>query len=188
MSQLSERLYLLEQKQRIKELEHEKQKKQMETLEKKKIQKAERKQYEKDLLLACKKDLKNIFEKDFSLQGTQAKFNFYNISTRENIIKSIATSEQEGDYLETNYNKILNEIIQKYKLNEEYKNEQQKEITRQYVEKMTPIWEALHKKKKKQENIFTFFKFLFIIIKWFFMILFGWIYLLLKLICTLAGI
>lgn len=188
MSELSERVYIMEHKQRIKDREQEEHKKEIEKIQRKKEQEAERKQYEKDLLLACKRELKDRFEQDFNLQGVKAKYNFYNIATRDTIIKSIAKSEAEGDYLETNYNKILNEVIKKYELNEQYKEEQEKEIAQKYVEEMTPTWEAERKKKERNENIMTFFRVLWLIIKWVFIILFGGIYLLLKFICTLAGV
>ena len=122
------------------------------------------------------------------MQGLKAKYHFYKIENRDMLIKSIAKSEMEGDYLETNYNKILNEVIKKYELNEQYKEAQEKEIAQKYVEEMTPTWEAERKKKERNENIITFFRVLWIIIKWIFIILFGGIYLLLKFICTLAGV
>lgn len=186
MSVLGERVYLMEHKQRLKEREQEEHKKEIEKIQRKKEQEAEKKQYEKDLLLACKKELKQRFEQDFALQGIKAKYNFYSVSTRDNIIKSIAKSEMEGDYLETIYNKILNETIKKYELNEQYKEEKQKEIAQQYIEEMTPIWEKEQRKKEQKENAMTFLKFLWIIIKWVFIIVFGGIFLLLKFISALA--
>jgi hypothetical protein len=186
MSVLSERVYLMEQKQRYKEREQEQRKKEYEKAQRKREQKAERKQYEKDLIFACKKELKQKFEEEFNLQGLKAKYYFYKIENRENLIKSIAKSETEGDYLETNYNKFLNETIKKYELNEEYKREHEKELAQEYVEKMRPTWEEERKKKERKENTNAFLKLLWLIIKWIFIILFGGIYLLLKLIYTLA--
>lgn len=188
MSELSERFYIMEQKQRYKENEQEQRKKEIEKIQRKKEREAERKQYEKDLLVACKRELKDRFEQDFELQGVKAKYEFYNVSTRDAIIKGIAKSETQGEFLEANYNKILNEIIKKYELNEEYRKEKEKEIAQQYVEEMRPTWEAERKKKERNENIMTFFRVLWLIIKWIFIILFGGIYLLLKFICTLAGV
>lgn len=154
MSELSERFYIMEQKQKYKEREQEQRKKEIKKIQRKKEQQAEQKQYEKDLLLACKRDLKEKFEEEFRLQGLKAKYHFYKIENRDILIKSIAKSEIEGDYLETNYNKILNEIIKKYELNEQYKTEKEKEIAQEYVEKMQPTWE---KEQKKQEvkNVVT---------------------------------
>ena len=47
----------------------------------------------------------------------------------------------EGDYLEENYNKILNETIKKYELDKQFQDEQLKEYAEQYAEKMRPQWE-----------------------------------------------
>lgn len=186
MSVLSERVYLMEQKQRLREREQEEHKKEIRTIQQKKEQEKEFKEYEKGLILACKRELKEKFEEEFRLQGLKAKYHFYKIENRDILIKSIAKSEMEGDYLETNYNKILNETIKKYELNEQYKTEKEKEIARQYVEEMTPIWEKEQRKKEQKENAMTFLKLLWLIIKWVFIILFGGIYLLLKFICALA--
>lgn len=186
MSVLSERFYLMEQKQRLREREQEERKKEIAKIQRKKEQQAEQKQYEKDLILACKRELKERFEEDFRLQGLKAKYNFYNVTNRDTIIKSIAKSEMEGNYLETNYNKILNETIKKYELNEQYKTEKEKEIAKQYVEEMTPIWEKEQRKKEQKENAMTFLKLLWLIIKWVFIIFFGGIFLLLKFISALA--
>lgn len=186
MSELSEKVYLMEQKQRLKEHEQEERKKEIEKIQQKNAQQAEQKQYEKDLLLACKRELRERFEQDFALQGLKAKYNFYNVITRDTIIKSIAKSELQGDYLEANYNKFLNETIKKYELDEQYKEEKQKEIERQYIEEMTPIWEKEQKKKEQKENGIVLVKFIFTIIKWGFIIVFGALFLLLKFIGELS--
>lgn len=148
MSVLSERFYLMEQKQRNKEREQEQRKKEMKKIQRKKEQQAEQKQYEKDLFLACKRELREKFEEEFRLQGLKAKYHFYKIENRDILIKSIAKSELEGDYLETNYNKILNETIKKYELHKEYQDERNKEIAEEYAEKMRPIWEE---EQRRQE-------------------------------------
>lgn len=159
MSNLSDRLYLLEYKERMKEKEMADRQKQIEAIQRKKEQEKEFKEYEKGLLLACKKDLKSKFEEEFELQGIKAKYQFYNVKTRDTLIKSIAKNEIVGDYLETNYNKILNEVVKKYALHKEYQEEQEKEIARQYAEKMAPVWEEERKKQARKNvanNIFNF--------------------------------
>lgn len=152
MSVLSERVYLMEQKQRLREREQEEHKKEIRAIQQKKEQEKEFKEYEKGLFLACKKELKQKFEEEFRLQGVKAKYHFYKIENRDILIKSIAKSELEGDYLETNYNKFLNETIKKYELHKEYQDERNKEIAQEYVEKMTPIWEE-ERKKQKIKNV-----------------------------------
>ena len=186
MSILSDRIYLLEQKQKIKDLEQEKRKKEIEKIQRKKELQAEKKQYEKDLLLACKNDLKYNFEEEFRLQGSNAKYNFYNIEIRDNLIKQIAKNSLEYDFLENNYNKILKQIIQKYELHQKYQEKKQEEITQEYVEKMLPIWEEEQKKEQRKIAIFTFLKALGISFKWIFIMLLGFIYLLLRLIANVA--
>ena len=152
MSTLTDRLYLLEYKEKMKEKEKLERQKQIEKIQRKKEQQAEQKQYEKDLILACKRELREKFEEEFRLQGLKAKYHFYKIENRDILIKSIAKSELEGDYLETNYNKILNETIKKYELNKEYQEEHEKEIAQEYSEKLQPIWEK-ERKKQKIKNV-----------------------------------
>ena len=113
MSELSERFYIMEQKQRNKEREREQRKKEFERAQRKREQKAEQKQYEKDLVLACKRDLREKFEEEFRLQGINAKFHFFKIENRDILIKTIGKTVLETDYLEANYNKILNEELNK---------------------------------------------------------------------------
>lgn len=188
MSELSERVYLMEYKQRKREKEQADRQKEIAEIQRKKEQEAERKQYEKDILSACKRDLKSAMEQEFELQGLKAKYYFYKIENRNNLIKSIATSEQQADYLEENYNKILNTIIKKYELQQQYNEEQTKEIAEAEIEKMRPIWEEEAKKKEAKQNILVFFKILWLIIKWIFIIIFGGIFLIIKFIFDLAGI
>jgi len=152
MSELSDRLYLLEYKEKKKNKEMENRKMEEQQKQRKKEKEARRKQYEKDLLLSCKMDLKNIFEQEFEMQGTKAKYHFFNISTRNEIINSMAKSVLEGDFLEANYNKILNEVIKKYELNDQYNEQRNKEIAEEYVERMRPIWEK-EQKQQKRKNI-----------------------------------
>ena len=186
MSELSERVYLMEYKQRAKEREQAERQKEIEKIQRKKEQKAELKQYEKDILTACKRELKEKFEKEFELQGLKAKYFFYKIENRNNIVKSIAETQLQADFLETNYNKVLNEVIKKYELQEEYNEERNREIAAEQIEKLRPQWEEERKKQERHENAITFLKLLWTIIKWILIILFGWIYLLFKFICALA--
>jgi len=186
MSVLSDKVYLLEQKQRLKDLEQEKRKKEIEKIQRKKELQAEQKQYEKDLLLACKNDLKCKFEEEFSLQGLDAKYTFYNIEIRDNLIKQIAKNSLEYDFLENNYNKILKQAIQKYELHKKYQEKKAEELTQEYIESMLPIWDEEEKQEKRKQAIYAFFKTLGIGFKWIFIIVFGLIFILLKIISELA--
>lgn len=186
MSELSDKVYMLEQKQRIKEREQEQRKKEIEEIQRKKDLQAEKKQYEKDLFLACKIELKRRFEEDFRLQGLDAKFQFYNIDIRDAIIKSIAKREIEYDYLETNYNKFLKEIIQKYELFKQYQDNEEEKNLQEYTEQMLPIWKEEAEKEDKKQTAIAIFKMIGIFIKWTCIICFGFIFLVLKLISDLA--
>lgn len=187
MSVLSERFYIMEQKQRRQEREQEQRKKEIKAIQQKKAQEKEFKEYEKGLFLACKKELKQKFEEEFRLQGLKAKYHFYKIENRDALIKSIAKSELEGDYLETNYNKFLNETIKKYELHKQYQDERNKELAQEYVEEMTPVWEKERKKQETKNILFGILQMFWVVIKWGFIIIFGGIFLLLKLISDLAN-
>lgn len=187
MSLLSERFYIMEQKQRRQEREQEQRKKEIKAIQQKKAQEKEFKEYEKGLFLACKKELKQKFEEEFRLQGVKAKYHFYKIENRDILIKSIAKSELEGDYLETNYNKFLNETIKKYELHKEYQEERNREIAQEYVEEMRPIWEKERKKRERKNTLFAIVQIIWFVIKWIFIIIFGGIFLLLKLISDLSN-
>ena len=160
MSELSERVYIMEYKQRLneqKQREKEKIKKEIKAIQHKKETDKEFKEYEKGLIIACKRELKDRFEIEFRNQGTNAKYYFYNAENRDAIIKTIAKSELEGDYLEDNYNKILNSVIKKYELNEEYNEQQRKLEALEYAEKMRPQLEKEAKQEKTKnilENLF----------------------------------
>ncbi len=111
--------------------------------------------------LECKKQLKEIFEKSFQEKGLNSKYDFYNINTRNNIIKRISQSDEELDWLEENYNDILSTVIKKYELNEQYKRHQQNEELKKQVEKMEPVLEKQRKDKEKEERFFNTIEILF---------------------------
>ena len=150
--------YQQEQQKNIKEIEkmeHEKQK-----IEQKKQREKNLKQYEKGMLTACKKDLRCKFDEGFEEKGINAKFDFFNIETRNKLIQEIAKTEFEGDCLEDNYNKILNETIKKYELNQKYLEEQQRiedekqrQEAEQFMEEMAPIWEEQRRKEEQRQKI-----------------------------------
>lgn len=123
----SERLYIMENKQRIKEQEEQKRLKQIEKIERKKEQEKEQKQYEKDLKLACYHDLKNSFDRVFEKANPQTELEinvllsrFYNIDTRNEYIKTFGKTLIEQDYLDSIYDKTLNEVFTKWKNNLKY--------------------------------------------------------------------
>ena len=117
----SERLYIMESKQKAKEREEKENLKEIAKIERKKEQEKEQKQYEKDLKLACYHDFKasveRVFERanpqdDLSIQVLLAQF--YKLQNRNDYLKAIAKTVEEQDYLEKNYDKILNEVAKKW--------------------------------------------------------------------------
>ncbi len=106
-------------------------KKQQEELEKeeKSRLKEEQKQYKKDVFIALLEELKSEFELLFEQKGTQAIYEFYDITKRKHIINKIGANTEEKHYIDKTYTTTLKEIYTKYLNNEKYKEyEQSKHI------------------------------------------------------------
>lgn len=132
-----------------KEQELKKRQKEIEKIQKQKDAEKEEKQYLKDLVMACKNDLKTEFENEYKKIGTKAKYYFYDIEIREKTVKNILNNYNENttvlyDYLDTNYIKLLNDIDKKYQYNEESQKAKQQEF-----EKLTAI---LHQKQTQMQS------------------------------------
>jgi hypothetical protein len=164
MSAFTDRMYILEyqeqmrqaekrRKEREKEKNMEEREKKIKSIMRKKEQEKEFKEYEKTIVLSIKQDLRNEFEKEFELQGLKAKYYFFNIEKRNSLIKKLAKTTQEQDYLESNYSKILNEIIKKYELHEKYKEQETQEIIQEEIEKNRDQWEKEAKAKRTEHFI-----------------------------------
>jgi hypothetical protein len=170
----------MEIKEKNKQKEQEKIKKKLKEIEEKKTQAKEQKEYEKDLLIACKNELASEFDKKIEEFGFDKKYELFSIMLRKELINKIAKKATERDYLENNYEKILNSTIKKYELNEKYKEEKAKEDLREYNEKMQPILEEeKRKEEKKEKTLFILFK-IWGVIKWIFVGIFTIILLFLK--------
>lgn len=146
----SERLYIMENKQRIKEQEEQKRLKQIEKIERKKEQEKEQKQYEKDLKLACYHDLKGSFDRVFEkclatfpnfdengkivLQMQLSKF--YDVEVRNEYIKALGKTLIEQDYIDSIYDKTLNEVYKKWEKHFEYKQIEEAQKKAQEQEKI----------------------------------------------------
>lgn len=92
-------------------------------LEKEKEQKENQKQYEKDLKIAIENDLHNTFEKCFERDGLEK--GFINLSlkqTRNEILQNIANSTFEYDFINNNYEKILNKVKKIYENDQKARN------------------------------------------------------------------
>lgn len=118
----SERLYIMESKQKAKEREEQERLKEIKRIEDKKDREREKKQYEKDLKIACYHDLKGFFERIFEnckpqtdLEITVLLSRFYNIDVRNEYIQTYGKTLIERDYIDSIYDKTLNEVCAKWK-------------------------------------------------------------------------
>lgn len=132
----SERLYIMESKQKAKEREE--QEKQVEKLreikkiEDKKDREKEKKQYEKDMFIACYHDLRNSFDRVFEKANPKSELElnvllaqFYNVEIRKDYAKTLGETLVQQDYIDKIYDKTLNEIYKKWKNNLKYVEFQQ---------------------------------------------------------------
>lgn len=124
----SERLYIMESKQKAKEREEKENLKEIAKIERKKEQEKEQKQYEKDLKIACYHDLKDSFDRVFEKHlATYPEFNengkivlqmqlarFYDVSIRNEYIKTFGKTLVEQDYIDSIYDKTLQEVYKKW--------------------------------------------------------------------------
>lgn len=124
----SERLYIMESKQKAKEREEQERLKEIAKIERKKEQEKEQKQYEKDLKIACYHDLKDSFNRVFEKHlAAYPEFNengkivlqmqlarFYDVSIRNEYIKTFGKTLVEQDYIDSIYDKTLQEVYKKW--------------------------------------------------------------------------
>lgn len=181
-------------------------------------EKEQKREYERDIKKAIEKDFikdlqiyinKNNYKKSF--------IDLYTIETRTNIINKFAKNDFEFDYINENYERILNKVKKIYEndqnaknelLTQQLKEELQKsgniEIAKKFgynenkiytiegINKLNNNIKAYIEKQEQQEkenttNIFiAFFRFIGLIIKWIFLILFGGLYLIIKVLTGLA--
>lgn len=181
-------------------------------------EKENKKEYERDIKKAIEKD----FIKDLQIyinknNYKKAFIDLYTIETRTNIINKFAKNDFEFDYINANYEKILNKVKKIYEndqnaknelLTQQLKEELQKsgniEIAKKFgydenkiytiegINKLNDNIKAYIEQQEQQEkenitNIFiAFFRFIGLIIKWIFFILFGGLYLIIKVLTGLA--
>lgn len=128
----SERLYIMESKQKAKEREDQENLKEIAKIERKKEQEKERKQYEKDLKIACYHDVKNSFDRVFEKANLKNELElnilatqFYNVETRNQYIKMFGEAVTQQDYIDKIYDKTLKEVCNKWKNHLQYVKFQQ---------------------------------------------------------------
>lgn len=131
----SERLYIMESKQKAKDREEQERLKEIAKIERKKEQEKEQKQCEKDLKLACYHDLRDSFDRVFEkCLATFPNFDekgrivlqmqlsrFHDVEIRRDYIRTFGKTVEEQDYIEKIYDKTLNEVYKKWEKHFEYK-------------------------------------------------------------------
>ena len=96
-------------------------------IEKRKRKEAEKKQqlkeYEKEYFKAVENDLKNAFEKCFERDGlAKAYINLCLLETRKEILKNIPETASEYDFINNNYEKILEQVKKRFENDQKAKN------------------------------------------------------------------
>lgn len=181
-------------------------------------EKENKKEYERDIKKAIEKD----FIKDLQIyinknNYKKAFIDLSTIETRTNIINKFAKNDFEFDYINENYERILNKVKKIYENDQNAKNElltqqlkeelqksgnieiaqkfgydENKIYTIEGINKLNDNIKAYIEQQEQQEkenttNIFiAFFRFIGIIIKWVFLILFGGLYFIIKVLTGLA--
>ena len=132
-------------------------------LDKLQEQKEQQREYERGLKKAAENDLKNTFYKCFDRDGLEKGYiNLSLKATRDEILKNVPESTQEAEYIDDNYEKILNKVKKIYENDLKAKNRLQELQTAQQQEK--------ENKKIQLKN--TILKTLSTIFKWTFGLLF----------------
>ena len=123
-------------------------------IEQSREEKQQKKEFEKDLTKAVEKDCIECMQRCFEREGYQQAFYHLQLSeTRKDILQHIPESTIEFDYLNNNYERILNKVKKQYENDQKAKayflTEQLKEI-----QKQKEIEEAEQQKKQETKNIF----------------------------------
>lgn len=136
-------------------------------LEKAKEEKKTQKEYEKDLAKAVEHDCIECMKRNFEKEGfTNACINLQLVKTRQDIIKNVAESEVERQYLDDNYERIFNKVRKIYQNDEKAKQQIQEIILRKQLEEQ----QIQEEKDARFENGVKIF---FNILKWIAIIIFA---------------
>lgn len=195
--------------------ELEKNQKEVEKLEKKlelaKQEKENKKEYERDLKKAVENDCIQCMRRCFEREGYKnALVNLQLAETRADILQHIPENEIERIFLDNNYEKILNKVKKIYENDQKAKNAILTQQLKEELEKSNNVEIAkkagyspkkiynieeikelnnniTNKQNEEKANIsITILKFIGLIIKWTFLILFGGIYFICKVLFGLA--
>ena len=123
-------------------------------LEQAKEEKQQKREYERDITKAVEKDCIQCMRRCFEREGCPKAFYHLQLAeTRNDILQHIPESEKEFDFLDNNYERILNKVKKQYENDQKAKTyfltEQLKE-----VQKKKEVEEAGQQKKQETKNIF----------------------------------
>lgn len=128
----SERLYIMESKQRARERKEKETQEEIKKMQKEQAREKEKKEYEKDIFLACYYDVKNSFDRVFEKANLKNKMeldilvaHFYNVETRKKYMRMFGENLEQQDYIDKIYNKTLKEVYNKWKNHLQYVELQQ---------------------------------------------------------------
>lgn len=123
-------------------------------LEQAREEKQQKREYERDITKTVERDCIQCMKRCFDREGYQKAFyHLQLVETRKEILQHIPESEVESEYLDYNYERILNKVKKQYENDQKAKayflTEQLKE-----VQKQKEIEEAEQQKKQETKNIF----------------------------------
>lgn len=149
-------------------------------LEQEKNKKQEQKEYEKSYKESIEMDLTRTFQRCFERDGLEKGLvNLQLLQTRNEVLQNVAETELEADWINKNYEKILNKVKKIYENDEKAKNKIfMYQLQQQQMEQTT--------QQQKENKIFLIFTIIGKILKWICLILFGGIYFIFKVLLELA--
>jgi hypothetical protein len=123
-------------------------------LEQAREEKQQKREYERDITKTVERDCIQCMKRCFDREGYQKAFyHLQLVETRKEILQHIPESEVESEYLDYNYERILNKVKKQYENDQKAKNyfltEQLKEAQKQKEKE-----EAKQQKKQETKNIF----------------------------------
>lgn len=153
-------------------------------IDKLKDEKQQEKEYKKDYFIAVRKDLQTTFKRCFDKEGaTKAYIHLRLKETREDVILHVGENSIERDWLEDNYEKELEKVRKIYENDEKARMEI---LAPKLLEEAKKAQEQKEKEERKKNIFHSIFYIIGQIFKWIFLILFGGIYFIFRVISGLA--
>lgn len=147
-------------------------------------EKKQEKEYKKDYFIAVRKDLQSTFKLCFDEEGAKKAYIHLRLkSTRERVILNVGENSIERDWLEDNYEKELEKVRKIYENDEKARMEI---LAPKLLEEAKKIQEQKEKEERKENIFYSIIYIIGQIFKWIFLILFGGIYFIFRVISGLA--